>query len=153
MRSLLRLAAAPQGDVAMVDVNALMTRLNDAVAAEDYLAAAALKKQLDAQQAATGGAGGGPALVGQQADWFTLGCAPWLADRLTDLGFRFATPCQAHTLKALLKVVIASGVEADGTLVDSSRLEVGQRPPACQLQKLRERFHAPPHDVFEFFLH
>jgi len=122
-----RLAASSSNDVAAVDVNALMTQLNDAVASEDYMKAAALKKKLDALQAtsrADSGTSGDLLSRGQQADWFTLGCAPWLADRLTDLGFRFATPCQAYTLKALLKVVIASGVEADGTPVDSSRLEV-----------------------------
>ena len=61
--------------------------------------------------------------IGTPADWITVGAASWLAERLKDLGFRFATPCQANTLRAHIKLVIESGVESDGTEVDSSRFE------------------------------
>lgn len=128
-----------------VDINLLMTELNEAVAQEDYATAAALKKQIDAVGAANAAETAGAAAdgevtatrtaakrtadgisdtkIGTPADWITVGAASWLAERLKDLGFRFATPCQANTLRAHIKLVIESGVESDGTEVDSSRFE------------------------------
>ena len=120
------------------DVNALMTLLNVAVQREDYLEAARVKQRLDdleaaqqaAQQAAFGGddsgGGGGDVLLrrpGLAADWITLGTASWLAHRLGILGYRFATPCQARTMGSLLKMKVATGLEADGSESSAARLE------------------------------
>jgi len=105
-----------------VDINKLMTQLNDAVRAEDYPRAAELKRQIDQARAAQGAAAPENKFA-RPADWIDLGTPAWLANRLNDLGYRFATPCQANLLKALVKVVIVSGQESDGTAVDSSRFE------------------------------
>ena len=71
------------------DINALVTQLNTAIAQEDYATAARLKKLLDA---AAPDAPKAPAWDGAPS---------WLADRLSDLGFRLPTPVQAAALGLL----------------------------------------------------
>mmetsp|Transcript_23008 Transcript_23008/g.38896 ORF Transcript_23008/g.38896 Transcript_23008/m.38896 type:complete len:913 (+) Transcript_23008:68-2806(+) len=114
------LAEPPQAGLRQI--NTLMTLMNAAVAAQDYMQAAALKTEIDAL--AGGAAAGAEA---PPADWYKLGAAPWLAERLTDLGYRFATPCQSNLLRALTKVVVESGEEVDSSgntfISESVRLE------------------------------
>ena len=105
-----------------VDVNMLITKLNDAVAREDYKAASQLKKELEALREQTVTDSGEEA-TGAQADWLKLGAAPWLGDRLNNIGYRFSTPAQTSMMQALVKAVIESGEMDDGMVVDSARFE------------------------------
>jgi hypothetical protein len=64
------------------DLNQLTTALNNAIAAEDYRAAARLRdrlRQLSGRDAGT------------PADWRALGIPEWLADRAERIGYRFPT--------------------------------------------------------------
>lgn len=72
------------------DVNVLMTALNAAVAREDFRAAAAWQKRLDAVR-------GGDAEA--RGDWAAHGAPQWLQRRLADLGMRFPTPIQVAALE------------------------------------------------------
>jgi len=103
-------------------VNMLITKLNDAVAREDYKAASQLKKELEALREQTVTDSGEEA-TGAQADWLKLGAAPWLGDRLNNIGYRFSTPAQTSMMQALVKAVIESGEMDDGMVVDSARFE------------------------------
>lgn len=101
------------GAKASPDMNLLMTQINDAVSREDYLAAAALKEQLDAlaKEAANSRheeAEEAPA----SADWLSLGTPSWLSDRLADIDFTFATPCQANTQRALFAIKVCTNQDS-----------------------------------------
>ena len=77
-----------------LDVNNAMTRLNAAVAAEDYGLAAQIKAEIDAERAQGSEEQAVPAL-----SW--TGTVPtWLCSRLEGLGFRYPTPVQAGALAA-----------------------------------------------------
>ena len=77
------------------DVNAALTDLNAAVAAEDYAEAARLKKLID--EAAPEAAG---------ATTWPEAMPVWLLERLEQLGLRFPTPIQSAALRAPADAVL-----------------------------------------------
>lgn len=115
------LAAAP----GLEDMNALITRLNDAMRREDPQAAEEARQRLQELRSADGR---GLAVE----EWRRLGTAGWLADRLKNLGFFYSTPCQSQIMKALVREVNVSGVEPDGTKVEARVMEPVWRDMALQ---------------------
>jgi len=107
------------------DMNVLITRLNEAMQREDQQAADEARGLLQALRSEDG-----QGLVVEE--WRRLGTAGWLADRLRNLGFFFSTPCQSQIMKALAREVNVSGVEADGTVVETRVMEPVWRDMALQ---------------------
>ena len=80
------------------DVNAALTDLNAAVAAEDYAEAARLKKLIDEASSDSGLAAG--------ATTWPEEMPVWLLERLEQLGLRFPTPIQSAALRAPADAVL-----------------------------------------------
>jgi len=91
-------------DSNVLDLNLLTTRLNAAVAAEDYATAAELR---DLIQKVTG--------AGTAGDWRALGLADWLCDWLSKLGYALPTPIQRTALQQLSHGEDAAIVAATGS--------------------------------------
>lgn len=134
--------AAGEGDsdAVLEDVNHILTRLNRAIKREDYLEAARLKKAVDALARDRSGRGdehGGNEAAKESVglefkEWSLVGTAGWLADRLKNLGFFFATPCQTQAMKALMRKTKVTGVEKDGSIVEADVFEPQWRDVALQ---------------------
>ena len=73
------------------DINAAVTRLDDAVAREDYAAASRIKAEIEAGRGKSGDAM-------TQLTWGP-DIPNWLVSRIEDLGFRYPTPVQAGALE------------------------------------------------------
>lgn len=74
-------AGSADDGVENLDTNQLQTAFNNAIAAEDYARAAALRNQLQKLQ-------GGESL---SLDWRSVGILDWLAERAEQLGYKFPT--------------------------------------------------------------
>jgi hypothetical protein len=89
-----------------LDANQLQTALATAIAAEDYVLAAAIRDRMETLAASDGG--GGPR--SSTLDWQAMGVVDWVADRAARLGLRFPTgaqapaPCSAGSKRARLSL-------------------------------------------------
>ncbi|KAI8466641.1 MAG: P-loop containing nucleoside triphosphate hydrolase protein [Monoraphidium minutum] len=110
-----------------LDGNQLQTALSTAIAAEDYVLAAAIRDRLAAVAAADGS--GRSKLL----DWEALGVLDWVADRAARLGLRFPTEVQRRSTP-----VILSGSDA---VVQS---ETGSGKTAAFLVPALSRLSYPP---------
>lgn len=93
LRAGILVACDGEGEEAVEDLNWLQTRLQVALAHEDYAEAATIRDRIRRQAGATSGTAG-------EAAWATLGVPDWLADRLERLDFQLPTRVQMHALRA-----------------------------------------------------
>ena len=92
------------------DINAAVTRLNAAVAREDYAAAKTIKGEIDAALKTSATSEDSD----EQGALTWAGAPAWLCSRLEDLEFRYPTPVQAAALRWNANVERSSSDNDDG---------------------------------------